>query len=80
MKIKSRLFEIMQLCSLHSVLLFLYISVLLKRNFLKKKERIPGFLMHCHICETLVWKKTACYFLSYMLTRIFEVCIISPFS
>ena len=39
MKIKSRLFEIMQLCSLHSVLLFLYISVLLKRNFLKKKMK-----------------------------------------
>ena len=53
MDIESHLFEIIQFCFLLSLLLFLYLSVLLKPNFLKKKiflnERIPGFLMHCHI-------------------------------
>ena len=54
MEIKSHLFEIIQFCFLHSIILFLYLSVLLEPNFLKKKnERVPGFLMHCHIC--LIW-------------------------
>ena len=49
MEIKSRLFEIMQFCFLGVVLLFYYLSVLLKTHFLKKNVRIPGFLMHSHI-------------------------------
>ena len=36
---KSRLFEIMQFCFLHPLLLFLYLSVLLKPNFLNKKKK-----------------------------------------
>ena len=36
MEIKSHLFEIMQFCFLHSILLFLYLSVLLRPNFLEK--------------------------------------------
>ena len=36
MEIKSHLFEIMQFCFLHYILLFLYLSVLLKPNFFKK--------------------------------------------
>ena len=39
MEIKSHLFEIMQFCLLHSILFFLYLSVLLKPNFLKKKKK-----------------------------------------
>ena len=56
MEIKSHLFEIIQFCFLHSILLFLCLSVLLKHDFLYNKkikkegeERISGFLMHCHI-------------------------------
>ena len=45
MKIKSHLFEIMQFCFLHSVLLFLYLSVLLKPNFLYKKKRRKEYLV-----------------------------------
>ena len=37
MEIKSHLTEIMQFYFLHSILLFLYLLVLLKPNFLKKK-------------------------------------------
>ena len=37
MEIKSHLFEIMQLCFLHAILLVQYLSVLLKPNFLKIK-------------------------------------------
>ena len=36
MEIKSHLFEKMQFCFLHSILLFLYLSVMLRPNFLKK--------------------------------------------
>ena len=36
MEIKSHLFEIMQFCFLHSSLLFLYLLVLLKPNFIRK--------------------------------------------
>ena len=59
MEIKSHLFEIIQFCFLHSILLFLYISVLLKPNFLnnnnnnnnnkkrkkKKKEKKKEYLI-----------------------------------
>ena len=36
MEIKSHLFEIIQFCFLRAVLLFYYLSVLLKPDFLKK--------------------------------------------
>ena len=57
MEIKSHLFEIMQFCFLLSVLLILYLSVLLKPNFLLKKKRkeksgrIPVFFVRCHKCQ-----------------------------
>ena len=59
MEIKSHLFEIIQFCFLHSILLFLYISVLLKPNFLnnnnnnnkkkkeKKKEKKEYLIFSC---------------------------------
>ena len=40
MEIKSHLFEIMQLCFLHAILLVQYLSVMLKPNFLKKKKKV----------------------------------------
>ena len=39
MEIKSHLFQIMRIGFLHSILLFLYLSVLLKPNLLKKKKK-----------------------------------------
>ena len=36
MEIKSHVFEIMQVCFLHAILLFSYLSVLLKPVFLKR--------------------------------------------
>ena len=39
MEIKSHLFEIMQFCFVHSILLSLYLSVLLKPNFFNQKMK-----------------------------------------
>ena len=39
MDVESHLFEIMHFCFLHYILLFLYLTVLLKPNFLKKKMK-----------------------------------------
>ena len=43
MEIKSYLFEMIQFCFLHSVILFLHLSVLLKPNFLKKMNEYLVF-------------------------------------
>ena len=43
MEIKSHLFEIMQFSFLHSVLLFLYISLLLKPNFFQNMKEYLVF-------------------------------------
>ena len=58
MEIKSHLFEIMQFCFLHSVLLFLYLSVLLKPNFLKKWKNTCCccfFYALFHIVTVTLW-------------------------
>ena len=53
-KITSNLFNKMQLCFLHFIRLFSYLSILLfKTSFPQKGWIISGFLIHCHIMLVL---------------------------
>ena len=66
MEIKSHLLEIIQFCFLSSVLLFLYLSVLLKPNSLKKWKNTRFSHAPTHFCRTL-----RCFFFGF-----FSFCIV----
>ena len=57
MEVKSHLFEIMQFCFLHSVLLFLYLTVLLKPNFLKKWKNTRFSHGLSHVLDKCKWRR-----------------------